>query len=150
MGANTLKCRANEFKADRLTLRQMRKLLVMVVLVCALGGLSASVPGAASAAGLSAPVADCDSNGTLTHHYSAAALRQALATMPADVAEYTNCPDVIRRALLSQLGTISGGDSTGGGGSSFLPGWAIAVLVVLVLAGAAAGAIAVRNRRRES
>lgn len=127
----------------------MRKLLVMIALACAFGGLySGSLPGTALAAGLSAPVADCAAHGQLTRHYPASELRQALATMPADVASYTNCPDVIRRALLSEIGAISGGDSTAGTGGSFLPGWVIAVLVVLVLIGAGAGAMAVRNRRR--
>lgn len=105
----------------------------------------------AVAAGVSPPVANCSANGTLTHHYSAAELRNALATMPTDVAEYTNCPDVIRRALLAELGSVGNGSGgSGGSGSSFLPGWVIAVLVVLVLAGAAAAAIAVRNRRSET
>ena len=120
----------------------------MIALLAAVGVFCcASVP-SAIAAGVSPPVADCSAHGTLTRHYSASELQNALATMPTDVKEYTSCPDVIQRALLAQLGSVSGGG--GGGGSSFLPGWVIAVLVVLVLAGAAAGAMAVRNRRRET
>lgn len=102
----------------------------------------------ALAAGVSAPVADCSAHGKLTHHYSASQLQNALATMPTDVKEYTNCPNVIQQALLAELGRVSGGGG-GGGGGSFLPGWVIAVLVVLILAGAAAGAMALRNRRQE-
>lgn len=126
----------------------MRKLLLMMALLCALGGTyGLAAQGTAAAAGLSPPVADCQAHGRLTKHYSAAELRQALATMPADVAQYSNCPDVINRALLSDLGTLSGG-GPGGSGGSFLPGWAIAVLVAAVLIGAAGGAVALRNRRR--
>lgn len=125
----------------------MRKLLLMITLVCALAplyGALASAP--AAAAGLSPPVADCSAHGRLTRHYPASELRSALTTMPADVAEYTNCPNVIRNALVSQIGPI--GNGTGSGGGSFLPAWVIAVLVVLVLGGAGLGAVALRNRRR--
>jgi len=102
----------------------------------------------AHAAGLSAPVADCYAhNGTLTHSYTAAQLRNGLATMPADVKEYSACYDVLQRALLLKIGKLSGGDSSGGGGS-FLPAWLIAVLAVLVLAGAGFAAVALRDRRR--
>jgi len=127
----------------------MRKLLLVLALLGALGGARALLaPPPARAAGLSPPVADCEAHGRLTHHYPPAELRQALATMPADVAQYSNCSDVINRALLAELGGLSGGVASGGGGS-FLPAWAIAVLAVVVLAGAGAGAVALRNRRRE-
>jgi hypothetical protein len=124
----------------------MRKLLKIIMLLLVAGVLwGVSVP-AALAAGVSPPVADCSAHGKLTRHYSAKELQNALATMPSDVKEYTNCPNVIQQALLAELGKVSN-DGGGGGGSSFLPGWAIAVLVVLVLAAAAWAAIAVRNRR---
>jgi hypothetical protein len=125
----------------------MRKLLLVIALVCALAPLYGAVASApAAAAGLSPPVADCSAHGRLTHHYPASELRTAINTMPADVAQYTNCPNVIRNALVSQIGPVGAG--TGGGGGSFLPGWLIAVLVVLVLGGAGLAAVALRNRRR--
>lgn len=118
-------------------------------MLCALGALyGALLPSSAGAAGVSPPVADCSAHGKLTRHYSPSVLRNALQTMPADVAEYTNCPNVIRRAMLAELGTADGG--SGGGGGSFLPAWVIVVLVVIVLAGAGAGVIALRNRRRDA
>lgn len=124
-----------------------RRFLRWLLLLAATGAFCLSVGGSpAAAAGLSAPVADCDAHGRLTHHYTAAQLRAALATMPADIAQYTNCPNVINQALLSEIGGLSGGSSGGGGGSA-LPGWAIAVIVVVALAGAGFGAVAVRNRR---
>jgi hypothetical protein len=90
-------------------------------------------------------VADCNTNGRLTHSYSAAQLRNALATMPADIREYSPCYDVIQRALLQKIGKLSPGGSSGSGGS-FLPTWLIVVIVVLVLGGAGFGAVALRNR----
>jgi len=107
-------------------------------------GAARTVPAAAT--GLPPPVADCSGHGQLLHHYSATELRKALKAIPADVAEYTNCPDVINRALLAELGSLKGG--SGGSGGSLLPGWMIAVLAVVVLTGAGTTALAVRNSRR--
>jgi ABC-type phosphate transport system substrate-binding protein len=127
----------------------MRKLLLIIALVSALGALAgATLAAPAAAAGLSPPVADCEAHGQLTQSYSAAELRQALSTMPAEVAEYTNCPDVIRQALLAKIGGLKGGGS-GGGGGSFLPAWLIVVLAILAATAAGSVALAMRNRRRE-
>ena len=90
-------------------------------------------------------MADCNTHAALTQHYTVAQLRNALATMPADVNEYTNCHDVIQRALLAKLGKLS--DAGGSGGGSFLPTWLLVVLVLLVLGGAGLGAVALRNRQ---
>lgn len=117
---------------------------VILSAVLAAGALAAP----AGASGLSPPVADCYANGRLTHHYTAAQLRHALATMPADIQEYSPCPNVIRQALLDEIGALHDGGS-GGGGGSFLPTWLIVVLVVLVLGGAGFGAVALRNRGQE-
>ena len=82
-------------------------------------------------------------------HGNVAGIGQALAQMPADVREYTNCFDVIERQLFKQLGQQSSG-STGTGstssGSSFLPTWLIIVIVVLALAAITFGALALRRR----
>ena len=117
-----------------------------------LGALVASIswaPGVAQAAGLSAPVADCNTHARLTQHYTVAQLRSALATMPADIKEYTNCPDVLQRALLEQLGTSvkPGGGGSGQGGGSFLPTSLIVVLALLLVAGAGFAVYAWRQRR---
>jgi hypothetical protein len=126
----------------------MRKLLLMIVLVYLLGALGGgTLPAPAAAAGLSPPVADCEQHGQLTRNYSAAELRQGLSTMPAEVAEYTNCPNVIRQALLAKIGHLNGGTSDAGGGS-FLPAWVIAILAVLAVTAAGSAALAMRNRRR--
>lgn len=107
--------------------------------------LLAAAPASAS---LSAAVADCNTNTRLTQTYTAGELRSALNTMPADIKEYTDCYDVIQRALLADIGGIKAGDAgNGGGGSSFLPTPLLIVLGVLVVG---AGAFLVIARRQRS
>ncbi|PZS12718.1 MAG: hypothetical protein DLM64_04435 [Solirubrobacterales bacterium] len=99
-------------------------------------------------------IADCNSHGRLTRGYPVSELRTALTTMPADVKEYTDCNDVIERALLAQLGGsharhAAGGASRAGSssGGSFLPAPLVVVLVLLALAAVALGGVALRRRR---
>src|SRR5947209_14146160 len=107
-----------------------------IAAVCAATIVVAGAPAGSLAAGLAAPVADCNAHAALTHQYSVQQLRNALATMPADVKEYTNCSDVIQRALLAQLGALHGSGGSGTGGGSFLPTPLIVVLGLLVVGGA--------------
>jgi hypothetical protein len=82
------------------------------------GGLISAAPAAASPTQV---LADCNANGHLTGTYSRSDLRGALNGMGADTREYTNCYDVVRRALLSSAaagGARPGGGSTSGGGGS--------------------------------
>jgi len=124
----------------------MRKVLVLIALGWLLGLV---VVAPASAAGMAPPVADCyDHGGQLTHSYSVAQLKNGLATMPAEIREYSPCYDILQRALLAKIGPLRDGGSSGGGGS-FLPVWLIVVLAVLVLAGASFGVLALRNRDSE-
>jgi hypothetical protein len=58
---------------------------------------------------------DC-TDGTLSGHYSQKDLADALATLPADVDEYSDCRDQIRRAQLGGGSSSSGGGSGSGGG----------------------------------
>jgi hypothetical protein len=109
--------------------------------------LVAALPAQASVG--SAALADCNAHDTLTHVYTSAELQDALATMPATMKEYTDCQDVINRALNTALGSghgKAGGGSGGGGGSSF-PTAVVVILVVLALAAATFGALEVRRRR---
>src|SRR5947209_5126326 len=102
------------------------------------GALAALTLAATPALAATDPVVrDCTSHNGLTHQYSAAELRHALATMPADVKEYTACPDVIQRALDTQLGGLHLHGGTASGGGSFLPTPVIVVLAVVLLGGAA-------------
>ena len=123
-----------------------------LALLFALAAIAAGLPGSASAAGKLPPaVADCNAHARLTSHYTAVQLRSALNAMPADIKEYTNCYDVIQRALLAQIGSIGGnGGDSGGGGSSFLPTPLLIVLIVLLVAAIGFAIVALRQRSRSS
>ena len=126
-----------------------RRAITVLALGCV---LSLGVPALAAAASGGTPsqaISDCNDHGKLTQQYSAQALRTALAQMPADVREYTDCFDVIERQLFKQLGNSgagAAGTSTSSSGSSFLPTWLIVVIVVLALAAITFGALALRRR----
>jgi hypothetical protein len=122
-----------------------RKLVARFVVLAA-GGLTLA---AAPALAASSPVtADCNAHGQLTKQYSVAELRTALATMPADVQEYTDCYDVIQRQLLAQVSGHRTADASGSssGGSSFLPTPLLIVLIVVVLGGGAVAGVALQRR----
>lgn len=132
----------------------MRRTIVWVGLVGVLAA-SAGIAAPALAAGQSPAVTDCNAHGRLTHPYTAKQLQTALSTMPADIKEYTDCYDVIQRALLAKVGAqhksgsggaVSGSSGSSGSGGSFLPTPVIIVIVVLVLAAATFGALALRRR----
>lgn len=126
-----------------------RRVITLLALVCA---LSLGVPALAPAASGGTPaqaITDCNDHSQLTQHYSSSVLRQALAQMPADVREYTDCFDVIERQLFKQLGNSKGGSTgttTSSSGSSFLPTWLLVVIVLLALAAITFGALAIRRR----
>src|SRR3954447_23632902 len=86
----------------------MRRLLAFVIAF-------SLVPAATALASGGAVVRDCTDDGVLQGHYSQHDLRDALASIPSDVDEYTNCRDVIRRAAFGGAGGGSGGS---GGGSA--------------------------------
>jgi hypothetical protein len=55
-------------------------------------------------------------DGRLTGNYTSRQIRDALDNIPDDVDQYSDCRDVLRRALLNQAGS-SGNDNNGGGGA---------------------------------
>ncbi len=125
----------------------MRRFFVLVVLTAVLTPGFLHVPAArASAAQV---LADCNARNSLTRQYPVADLRKALSTMSVDVKEYTDCYDLIQRALLTEIGGSHPG-GTGGSqassGGSFLPTPLIVVLVALVLGAAGFGVLAMRRR----
>jgi hypothetical protein len=95
----------------------MRRFKLHISLLIALAvsavGLSSAAPALADSTKV---VQDCNANGHLVGHYSQSELQGALNGMGADVKEYTNCYDVVRRALLAA--SASGGHKGGGGSSS--------------------------------
>jgi hypothetical protein len=126
-----------------------RRVITVLALACALSVAAPALAGAASGGTASQAITDCNDHGKLTQQYSSQVLRQALAQMPADVREYTDCFDVIERQLFKQLGSSSAnptGTSTSGSGSSFLPTWLLVVIVLLALAAITFGALALRRR----
>ena len=86
----------------------MRRVFVTTIALCCL----LLVPAAAHASGR-AVIRDCTDDGKLEKTYSQQDYRDALAHLPTDVDEYTDCRDVIRRA---QLGGAGGGHGGGNGG----------------------------------
>ncbi len=78
--------------------------------------LAAALAPAAAQASPQALIRDCLDNGRIVGHYSQQDFSQALANLPTDVAEYSDCAGVIRRAQLAAAAT-SGGGGGGGAGS---------------------------------
>jgi hypothetical protein len=125
----------------------IRNRITITLLAAAMAAVLSAVPAQASGIG-TAVLADCNAHDALTKSYTVTELRNALATMPASMKEYTDCPDVISRALNNALST--GGKSNGAGrssGGSSLSTGVIVVIVVLALVASTLGAIAIRRRR---
>jgi hypothetical protein len=64
-------------------------------------------------------IRDCTDDGQLSRSYSQQDYRDALANLPTDVDEYTDCRDVIRHAQLGGAGGDRNGGSGGAGGGGF-------------------------------
>jgi hypothetical protein len=119
----------------------------LIALCAGFAALALAAP--ALAASGAAAIADCEKHNKLTQSYTTPELQNALATMPANVQEYTNCVQVIQQQLLQQAGKPGPGgrDSGSGSGSSFLPTPVIVIIVVLALGALTFGALEVRRRR---
>lgn len=87
-----------------------RRLTPAVIALCLL------LPAEAALASAADVIRDCNDNGQLTKTYSQREYRQALAQMPADVRQYTDCEDIIRRA---QLGEPPTSDPAANAGNPF-------------------------------
>ncbi len=57
-------------------------------------------------------------DGRLTGTYTSRQIRDALEHIPDDVDQYSDCRDVLRRALLNQAGNSGNGGNGGGGGGT--------------------------------
>src|SRR5918996_511895 len=55
-------------------------------------------------------------DGRLTGDYTPSQIRDARNNIPDDIDQYSNCRDVLTRALLDNAGGGSGGTGSGGGG----------------------------------
>jgi hypothetical protein len=85
-------------------------------LLLALALLVVAAP-AADAATRSQIIRDCAADGQISGSYTPRELRDARQNLPADVDEYTNCRDVLRRAELAAASTGGGSGGSGGAGS---------------------------------
>jgi hypothetical protein len=81
--------------------------------VAALAVLAATAQTAA-AADYHAAIRDCNDDGVLQGRYSLRTLRQARAHLPASLREYSDCADVLARAIAA-AGRPGSGGSAGGG-----------------------------------
>jgi hypothetical protein len=88
-------------------------LRLAMAVMCLLALLTASP---ASASTRNKIIKDCADDGVLQGKYSPSALRDARQNLPSDVAEYTDCADVLRRAESPSSG--GGAGATGGGYAS--------------------------------
>jgi hypothetical protein len=94
--------------------------LSIALLLAVITGLLTAAPAAASS--VTAIYRDCENNGQLIGHYTRAELQAALSEIPSQLAEYSNCQDLIQRALLAASGPggshhTTGTGAAGGGGS---------------------------------
>jgi hypothetical protein len=87
----------------------MRRVLFVILGLCLLAPASAAY----AADHHEQLYSDCQ-DGRVNGKYSQSDYRRALANIPADVDEYTDCRDVIRRGQLAAAGG-GGGSGTGGG-----------------------------------
>jgi hypothetical protein len=93
-------------------------------LLCLLAALL--IAPAAKAATTNQIIRDCADDGVLEGHYTAAQMRKALKHLPTDVAEYSDCNDVLQRAIDAATAGGSGGGpaatpTPSGGGSGGRP-----------------------------
>jgi hypothetical protein len=85
-------------------------LLASVAAAAVLAGTAQS----AAAADYHAAIRDCNDDGVLQGRYSLHTLRQARAHLPASLREYSDCADVLARAIAA-AGRPGSGGSAGGG-----------------------------------
>lgn len=87
-----------------------------ILLVCGLALVLVAPPAAAQSTRIKI-LRECSQDGRLTGDYTAQQIRDARSNIPDDIDEYTDCRDVLTRALLSRAGGggDSGGSGTGGG-----------------------------------
>jgi hypothetical protein len=98
-----------------------RPALLASVLACLLASALASPAWASRGAQV---IRDCLAHDRITHRFTLQDYRDALRQLPSDVAEYSDCGAVIRRAELAAAGAGSTGGGSSPGGSGGLSGGA--------------------------
>lgn len=85
-----------------------------ILLVCGLALALLAPPAAAQSTRIKI-LRECAQEGRLTGDYTAQQIRDARSNIPDDIDEYTDCRDVLTRALLSRAGGDGSSGGTGGG-----------------------------------
>ncbi|HET9740898.1 MAG TPA: hypothetical protein VFP78_22495 [Solirubrobacteraceae bacterium] len=85
-----------------------------ILLVCGLALALLAPPAAAQSTRIKI-LRECAQEGRLTGDYTAQQIRDARSNIPDDIDEYTDCRDVLTRALLSRAGGDGGSGGAGGG-----------------------------------
>src|SRR5215211_9036160 len=88
--------------------------MLRLALACLVLGFFAVVP-AADAASTTQILRDCADDGVLQGDYTPAELRKARQNIPTDTDEYTDCRDVLARAVAAGVSSRGGGGGSGGG-----------------------------------
>ncbi len=86
----------------------------LTLMVAVLASLSFGMVSTADASIRGKIIADCTDDGVLQGSYTPAQLRDARKHLPSDVAEYSDCADVLRRAELPSNAGAGGGTSDPG------------------------------------
>ena len=95
--------------------------MLRLALACLVLGLFAVVP-AANAASTTQILRDCADDGVLQGDYTPKELRKARQNIPTDTDEYTDCRDVLARALAAGVSSRGGsGGASGGAGDAGQP-----------------------------
>jgi hypothetical protein len=92
-------------------LGRIRHILMAAVAALAVVGVTAQ---SAAAADYHAAIRDCNDDGVLQGHYSLHTLRQARKHLPASLQEYSDCADVLAKAIAAAGRPGSGGQAGGG------------------------------------
>ena len=95
----------------RALLGRIRHILLAALTLLAVLAATAQTAGAAD---YHAAIRDCNDDGVLQGHYTLHTLRQARAHLPASLREYSDCADVLARAI-AQAGRPGSGGTAGGG-----------------------------------
>jgi hypothetical protein len=64
------------------------------------------------------PIRDCEDDGILQGDYTPSQLRQARSNLPTDIDEYSDCRDVLSRAIAASASASGPSGGTGGGGGN--------------------------------
>ena len=95
--------------------------MLRTVFVACLLALAVAAPAAFADSTRTKILRECQ-DGRLTGNYTSKQIRDALNNIPDDIDQYSDCRDVLRRALLNGAGNSGSGGGPGGAGGGFFGG----------------------------